>query len=108
VGGPIEGDQRGAIDFLGDPATRGVESVERIETHGNLVFLAETTAFKIKGAVRFDYMDFSTRRIPPTAQSSRECSRRTRPLRLRTPLPRRSTSRQRRALARATDPLRCY
>ena len=54
-------DQRAVIDFLADPATHGgVERVERFETHGNLVFLAGTEAFKIKRAVRFDYMDFST------------------------------------------------
>ena len=43
VGDTLEGDQRGAIGFLGDPATHGVESVECIKTHGNLVFLAGTT-----------------------------------------------------------------
>jgi uncharacterized protein len=54
-------DQRAAIDFLADPVTHGgVERVERFETHGNVVFLAGTEAFKIKRAVRFDYMDFST------------------------------------------------
>ena len=54
-------DQRAVIDFLADPAThRGAERVECFETHGNLVFLAGAEAFKIKRAVRFDYMDFST------------------------------------------------
>jgi hypothetical protein len=57
----IEHDQRALIDFLADPVTHGgVECVERFEMHGNLVFLAGTEAFKIKRAVRFDYMDFST------------------------------------------------
>jgi aminoglycoside phosphotransferase family enzyme/predicted kinase len=53
-------DQRAVIDFLGCPRTYGVANVERIETHGNLIFLAGDDAFKIKRAVRFDYMDFST------------------------------------------------
>lgn len=62
AGNGIERDQRAVIDFLADPATHGgVERIERFETHGNLVFLAGTEAFKIKRAVRFDYMDFSTR-----------------------------------------------
>ena len=61
AGNGIERDQRAVIDFLADPATHGgVERIERFETHGNLVFLAGTEAFKIKRAVRFDYMDFST------------------------------------------------
>ena len=34
--------------------------MERFETHGNLVFLAGSDAWKIKRAVRFPYMDFST------------------------------------------------
>jgi uncharacterized protein len=46
--------------FLGDPSTHGVDKVERFETHGNLVFLAGADAWKIKRAVAFPYMDFST------------------------------------------------
>jgi uncharacterized protein len=53
--------QAEVIAFLADPATyRGVDRVERLETHGNLVFLAGAEAWKIKRAVRFSYMDFST------------------------------------------------
>jgi hypothetical protein len=37
-----------------------VDRVERFETHGNLVFLAGSEAWKIKRAVRLAYMDFST------------------------------------------------
>jgi uncharacterized protein len=55
-----ESDQRAVIDFLADPASFGGQPVERFETHGNLVFVAGGDAFKIKRAVRFDYMDFST------------------------------------------------
>ncbi len=37
-----------------------MSQVDRLETHGNLVFLAGEDAWKIKRAVRFPYMDFST------------------------------------------------
>jgi len=48
--------------WLGDPRTHGpeVDSVERIDTHGAMVFLAGQRAYKIKRAVKFPYMDFST------------------------------------------------
>jgi hypothetical protein len=56
-----EDPQGEVISFLSDPASyEGVDRVERFETHGNLVFLAGTEAWKIKRAVRFSYMDFST------------------------------------------------
>lgn len=49
------------INFLSNPATFGsAKPVDRFETHGNLVFLAGSEAWKIKRAVRFPYMDFST------------------------------------------------
>lgn len=53
-------DQSDVIAFLGDPATHGGHDVERIETHGSIVFLAGQHAWKLKRAVRYDYMDFST------------------------------------------------
>jgi hypothetical protein len=54
-------DQAEVVRFLADPASyAGVDRVERFETHGNLVFLAGPEAWKIKRAVRFPYMDFST------------------------------------------------
>ena len=54
-------DQTAVIDFLGSAAAYGrdVVAVERIETHGALVFLAGEHVYKIKRAVRFPYMDFS-------------------------------------------------
>ncbi len=56
-----EPDQAAAIAFLADPASyAGVDRVVRLETHANLVFLAGSEAWKIKRAVRFPYMDFST------------------------------------------------
>jgi uncharacterized protein len=53
--------QSEVIAFLSDPKSySGVDRVERFETHGNLVFLAGSEAWKIKRAVRLAYMDFST------------------------------------------------
>ena len=53
-------DQTEVVRFLSDPATHGGAAVERVETHGALVFLAGDEALKIKRAVRYDYMDLST------------------------------------------------
>lgn len=49
--------------FLVSPAAYGLSpgaSVERIETHASLVFLAGERAWKLKKPVRYDYLDFST------------------------------------------------
>lgn len=54
-------DQSDTIAFLADPATHGGAAVDRIDTHSAHVFLAGDRAFKIKRAVRYDYLDFSTR-----------------------------------------------
>ncbi len=56
------GDQTAVLRFLGDPAIYGpgVDKVERIDTHGAIVFLAGERAYKIKRAVAYPYMDFST------------------------------------------------
>ncbi len=54
------------IDFLSDPATFGGKHgsvdrpVERIETHVSLVFLCAGRVLKLKRAVVFPYLDFST------------------------------------------------
>ena len=53
-------DQSAVIDFLASPATHGGGAVERIDTHTSVVFLAGPRAYKLKRAVRFDYVDFST------------------------------------------------
>ena len=55
-------EQSEVIAFLADPASyrnRPAE-VECIETHGALVFLAGSEVYKIKRAVKYPYMDFST------------------------------------------------
>ncbi|WP_188583333.1 bifunctional aminoglycoside phosphotransferase/ATP-binding protein [Azorhizobium oxalatiphilum] len=54
-------DQSTVFAFLADPATHGGEApVTRIDTHGAAVFLAGDHAFKVKRAVDFPFMDFST------------------------------------------------
>lgn len=54
--------QREVITFLRDPANYGpdVENVETIATHISIVFLAGARAYKLKRAVKFHYLDFST------------------------------------------------
>jgi len=54
-------DQSDIFAFLADPATHGLcEPVKRIDTHGAAVFLAGKNVYKVKKAVRFAFMDFST------------------------------------------------
>ena len=56
----ITEDQTAVIEFLAAPSTHGGATVERIDTHASIVFLAGARAYKLKRAVRFDYLDFST------------------------------------------------
>jgi aminoglycoside phosphotransferase family enzyme/predicted kinase len=62
AGGSDGGGQTQVVAFLTDPLSYPArpERVERLETHGALVFLAGDEAWKIKRAVRFPYMDLST------------------------------------------------
>jgi aminoglycoside phosphotransferase family enzyme/predicted kinase len=53
-------EQQPVIDFLDDPANHGGAPVTRIDTHAASVFLAGECALKIKRAVRFPFLDFST------------------------------------------------
>ncbi len=46
--------------LLGDPATYGGGSVRRCETHAAVVFLAGERAIKVKRAVRYPFLDYST------------------------------------------------
>ncbi|QEN85256.1 AAA family ATPase [Labrys sp. KNU-23] len=49
------------IDFLLSPCTHGrTASVQRIDTHGAIVFLAGDRVYKLKRAVHFPFMDLST------------------------------------------------
>jgi len=52
--------QQEVFGFLADPATHGGEKVQRIDTHAASVFLAGNRALKIKRAVRFPFLDYST------------------------------------------------
>ena len=57
---PRETDQAAAIAYLEDPQNHGGAQVQRFETHAALVFVAGGRAYKIKRAVRYPYLDFST------------------------------------------------
>lgn len=53
--------QREVIDFLADARSYGAAgAVERIVTHCSIVFLIGERAYKLKRAVRFSYLDYST------------------------------------------------
>jgi aminoglycoside phosphotransferase family enzyme/predicted kinase len=56
----ITDDQSAVIAFLAEPSTHDGARVERIDTHASTVFLAGERAYKLKRAVRFDYLDFAT------------------------------------------------
>ena len=56
-------EQAEAEAFLADPATHGGAAVERYDTHAAMVFVAGGAgglAYKVKRAVRYPYLDFST------------------------------------------------
>jgi hypothetical protein len=55
-----EASQQPVIDFLGDSASHDGLPVKRLDTHAASVFLAGDRAIKIKRAVRFPFLDFST------------------------------------------------
>jgi uncharacterized protein len=54
--------QTNVIDFLSRPETHNLEGsgVERIDTHISIIFLVDERVFKLKRAVKFPYLDFST------------------------------------------------
>lgn len=59
---PAPVDQADVIACLAAPGAYGAGSgpVERIDTHTSVVFLVDDRAFKLKRAVQFDYLDYST------------------------------------------------
>src|SRR6266446_2721955 len=74
--------QREIVAFLSDPSSypSGSGPVDIIETHASIVFLAGPHAYKLKRAVKYPYLDFSTaarRRAACTAELRR--NRRTAP-----------------------------
>jgi aminoglycoside phosphotransferase family enzyme/predicted kinase len=56
----ITEDQSSIVAYLSSPATHAGAAVERIDTHASIVFLAGDRAWKLKRAVRYDYLDYST------------------------------------------------
>jgi uncharacterized protein len=60
--GEADSRQAGALDFLGRPGSYEPPpaTVERIETHASAVFLAGAFAYKVKRAVKYPFLDFST------------------------------------------------
>jgi uncharacterized protein len=52
--------QDAVFRFLGNPATYAVAEVKRCDTHAAVVFLAGDRAIKVKRAVRFPFLDYST------------------------------------------------
>jgi len=56
-----KGEQSEVIDFLSDARSYGAAgAVEQITTHCSIVFLVGERAYKLKRAVRFSYLDYST------------------------------------------------
>jgi aminoglycoside phosphotransferase family enzyme/predicted kinase len=52
--------QKEVFAFLADPKTHDGEKVQRIDTHAASVFLAGDRTLKVKRAVRFPFLDYST------------------------------------------------
>ena len=52
--------QAAVFALMGDPATHGGAPVRRIDTHAAAVFLSGQRAYKIKRAVKFPFLDYST------------------------------------------------
>ena len=52
--------QEAVFAFLANPATHGGSAVKRVDTHAAAVFLAGEAAYKVKRAVKFPFLDFST------------------------------------------------
>jgi uncharacterized protein len=57
-----EAEQRDVITLLSRPESYGApgEVVEVVRTHASIVFLCRETALKLKRAVRYSYLDYST------------------------------------------------
>ena len=57
---PETSGQQPVFDFLSQPATHGGAEVKRIDTHAASVFLTDKRVLKIKRAVRFTFLDYTT------------------------------------------------
>ncbi len=75
-------DQNDVVSFLGTGATHGRagDTVLRIETHASIIFLIGDLAFKLKRAVAYPYLDYSTvARREAACRAELELNRRTAP-----------------------------
>ena len=63
----ITEDQTGVIDFLAAPSTHGGETVERIDTHASVVFLAGARAYKLEAGRAIRLSRLFNVRAPPHA-----------------------------------------
>src|SRR6185436_8423209 len=52
--------QDAVLRFLANPDVHGVAEIRRFDTHASVVLLAGNLAIKIKRAIRFPYLDYST------------------------------------------------
>jgi uncharacterized protein len=52
--------QQAVFALMGDPSTHGGSKVRRIDTHAAVVFLAGERAYKVKRAVKFPFLDYSS------------------------------------------------
>ncbi len=78
----IVADQAEVLAFLSRPDSYpdAAGSVDRIDTHAAVVFLAGNRAYKLKRAVRYDYLDYSTVDLrKETCQREVEINRKTAP-----------------------------
>src|ERR1700733_15860648 len=57
---PPADSQDSVLKLLGDPATFGGAEIRRFDTHGASVFLAGDCVVKVKRAVRYPFLDYST------------------------------------------------
>ena len=73
-GAPVQDAQDEIIAFLRRPDSYGLAEsvVETVETHISIVFLAGECAYKLKRAVKYPYLDFSTPELRHRWKANRE------------------------------------
>jgi uncharacterized protein len=65
---PAADDQAEVIEFLSAPVRYGAaRTVQRIDTHCSIVFLVEDRAYKLKRAIRYAALDYTTRELRQAA-----------------------------------------
>ena len=72
--------QKNVVDFLSSPKSYQGSAVQQIDTHLSHIFLTGNRAYKIKRAVRYDFVDFSKPALRKAAcEKEVEINRRTAP-----------------------------